>query len=385
MNPPFDEIIPRENTSCVKYDARGQVFGNPKVDPLWVADMDFATPEFIREALEKRMTHPIFGYSFREESFYQSTLDWLKNRHQWDIERSSIHYSPGIVQGLMMAARALTRPGDQIIIQPPVYPPFFDLAGRDRTLLLNPLSEKDGHYTMDLDHLASIITPKSRLLVLCNPHNPVGRVWGKAELSALSALCEKHSLSVLSDEIHADILFAPHRHCPYALSSEAASRHSITFVSPAKTFNIAGLPAASFICSNPELQSPVLQQMKDFSATQGNLLGHIAYTTAYQQGESWRKELLAYLGENLKTALQWAETAPAIRILPPEATYLLWLDFRKTGLSDREISHKLTHEAGVGLNPGTSFGKEGTGFQRLNIACPRKKLIEALEKISRVF
>ena len=380
----FDHVISRENTACVKYDARISQFGTQNVQPMWVADMDFAVPDFISQALQERVSHPVYGYSFREESFYNATCNWMFKRHGWKIRREWVHFSPGIVPGLTFSVLALTRPGDQIIIQTPVYPPFYGMGKQNREILLNPLIEKNGEYTMDLEHLEQIITPKTRLLILCNPHNPVGRAWTREELSELAVICEKHQIIVLSDEIHGDIVFAPHKHCPYATVSEAAARHSIVYVSPAKTFNIAGIPASSMIISNPDIAKPVLQMLQDLNLIQGDIFGPIAYTAAYQHGEQWVEELREYLQGNIQALTQWARQIPGIGLTPIQATYLGWIDFRNLHWKVEEISQRMILEAGIGMNEGRDYGKEGAGFMRINLACPKQILNASLEKMEKV-
>ncbi|MBN1989454.1 MAG: PatB family C-S lyase [Bacteroidales bacterium] len=297
MATPFNTSINREKTSCVKYDLRENIFGSSSVIPMWVADMDIATPPFIIEAIRERLAHPILGYGFRNEAYLNSISSWLMQRHEWAVNNQWIAFCPGVVSGLNHAITALTNAADSIIIQPPVYHPFFHtVENNNRKLILNPLLENNGCYTMDFDNLEHHLRNGAKMLILSNPHNPVGRVWSKEELSTLGNLCVKYGTLIISDEIHSDLIFAPHKHIPLASISESIANITITFSSPSKTFNIAGLATAFAIISNAQLRDKYKKELEKTGAGMGNILGPVAVEAAYtEQGAAWLNELLSYL------------------------------------------------------------------------------------------
>jgi cystathionine beta-lyase len=379
----FDELIPRENTDCVKYDRRGAYFGTEDVIPLWVADMDFRTPDFIMEALRKRLDHEVLGYTVRGKSFDEAIIYWLKNRHGWEIQRDWINYSPGVVPALSMAVIAFTEPGDKIVVQPPVYFPFYEvIKGNHRQIVCNPLVLKEGRYTMDLEDLRRRIDPHTKMLILSSPHNPGGSLWSTDELWQLARICLENNTLILADEIHSDLVLNGSRFVPMATLSEEIARNTLTFMAPSKTFNIAGLTTSFLIASNPEI-------MKTFSHVQdtmhlffGNLLGYRALEAAYTLGGDWLDQLIGYLKGNLDLLVDFVNNKiPMVKVVRPEATYMAWLDFRELGMNDKELREFLIRKAKVGLNDGPTFGTGGSGFQRLNFACPRSMLHEALERI----
>ena len=384
----FNTPINREGTSCVKYDMRDKVFGSNSVIPMWVADMDIATPSFILDAIRDRLSHPVLGYGFRNDAYHSAIVHWLKSRHEWTINSQWITFCPGVVSGLNHAISALTNPTDSIIIQPPVYHPFFHtVENNGRRLITNPLVEKDGHYTMDFSNLERHLKNGATMLILSNPHNPVGRVWSMYELTTLGNLCAKYNTIIISDEIHSDLIFTPHKHIPLASVSDTIADITITFSSPSKTFNIAGLATAFAVISNRELRGKYNRELEKTGSGMGNILGPIAVEAAYtNQGEAWLNKLLAHLKNNEQMVKQFLHTKlPQIGLSPLEGTYLLWLDFRKFKLSDKDLNHILISNAGIGLNHGSTFGKEGEGFQRMNIACPQETIVVALEKLEAAF
>ncbi len=379
----FDEIINREGTSSVKYDLRKELFGQEDVTPMWVADMDFATPEFIREAVIKRARHPVYGYSFRPPEFFESIISWMRRRHRWDIRKEWISFSPGIVPAVNMAVLAFTDPGDRIILQPPVYHPFFN-AVRDhgREIVYNQLIHKDGRYSIDFEDLEDKART-SGMLIFCHPHNPVGRAWTRNELETLTEICRKHHVYILSDEIHSDLLLNGKTHIPL-LTCQGAEEITLSCYAPSKTFNLAGLSTSFLITPNRELRINYEKILNGLHIGMGNIFGTEALKAAYDQGEQWLDELIGYLRGNLHFLENFAgEHLPDIRITPTEATYLVWIDFRKYGMNDHELKQFIIHQAGLGLNDGPVFGPGGSGFQRMNIALPRKKLADALGSLKK--
>jgi cystathionine beta-lyase len=378
----FDELIDRNLTNSVKYDGRKAFFGSADLLPLWVADMDFRTPDFIVDALKKRLEHELFGYTFRSDSYHQSIVNWLKRRHNWEIKPEWISFSPGVVAGLTMAIEALSKPGDGVIVQPPVYFPFFDsVKGTNREMILNPLRLENGRYYFDLDDLKSKIKPTTRLLLLSNPHNPGGMAWNKEELSALAKICLDNKIIIISDEIHSDLIFDGFRHTPLAGISEEIAQNCVICMAPSKTFNTAGLTTSFLVIPNKRHFVAYERVMRLPHLHMGNIFGTIALEAAYTHGEEWLAQLLQYLQENYAFLEQFLKTnMPKVNVMKPEATYLIWLDFSNLGLSDELLSQKLI-EGGVGLNRGVQFGREGSGFMRMNIGCPRSVLTEALNRI----
>lgn len=382
----FDEIVNRENTNCVKYDMRDPFFGNADVIPLWVADMDFKTPDFITKAIQKRAEHEVYGYTFRADSYNQSIVNWLKTRHDWEIQKEWIHFSPGVVPALTFAVDLFTEKDDSVIVQQPVYFPFFSsIKGVGREMINNPLILKNGRYSFDLEDLKAKIQPNTKMLLLSNPHNPGGMAWTKRELTQLGEICIKNNILVVSDEIHSDLTFCGHKHIPFASISEEFAQNSITCMAPSKTFNVAGLSTSYLIIPNNKLFETYGNFMKATHLYGGNLFGGIALEAAYNNGAQWVNEMLNYVEGNYHFMAEFLDkNIPQIIPIKPEATYLVWLDFSAFKLKDSEINKKLI-EAGVGLNRGVQFGKEGSGFMRINIACPRATLEKALVKMKEAF
>ncbi len=378
----FDEIIDRQNTNCIKYDTRGQFFGKQDVLPLWVADMDFRTPDFIAEAIQQRAQHEIYGYTFRPDSYNQAIVHWLKTRHNWEIRNEWVHFSPGVVPALALSVRCFTEPGDSIIVQPPVYFPFFSaVKDNGRELIENPLRFQDGRYFMDFDDLKKKIQADTKMLLLSNPHNPGGMAWTKDELQQLGEICAENNILVVSDEIHSDLTFSSYRHTPFASVSEESAMNSITCMSPSKTFNVAGLSTSFLVMPNKRIFDKYDNLMKATHLYGGNIFGAVALEAAYTQGAEWLDQMMAYVEENYTFMEQFfKENIPQIVPMKPEATYLAWLDFSAFGIKDAEINERLIN-AGVGLNRGIQFGRQGKGFMRLNLACPRSVLAEALKRM----
>ncbi len=383
----FDEVVDRRNSDCIKYDALGRFFGNSKLLPLWVADMDFKTPRFILEAIRQRTCHEVMGYTFRGDGYHEAIVNWVRQRHGWNVSREWISSTPGVVSALAVAVLAFTRPGDRVVVQPPVYFPFFEVVkGNGRRVAENPLRLENGRYGFDLDHLEQLIDKRTRMLLLCSPHNPGGMVWKEEELTALLEICSRHNLLVVSDEIHADLLFKGHTHHPWAMLPGEAAHHSIVCMAPSKTFNMAGLSTSFTLIPDPAIRKQFDRLAETLHIHTGNIAGAVALEAAYRQGEEWLEEMMAYVEDNYRFLEQTlALHLPLVKVMKPEATFLVWLDFRDYGRGDRELTGLLVNEAKVALNNGARFGTGGDGFQRINIGCPRSLLKEGLERIIKAF
>jgi cystathionine beta-lyase len=383
----FDEIIDRTGTDSVKYDALPRYFGKGGIIPAWVADADFKTPDFILSAIRGRLDHEILGYTFWNESISDAIVKWVKRHHYWDIEKEWILFTPGVVSALSIAVMTFTAPGDKVVVQPPVYFPFFGcIRGQRRTMVENPLQIIGSRLHFDLDNLKKKTNEGCKMLMLCSPHNPGGMVWKRDELEALADICSEKNILVVSDEIHADLLFSGQKHIPWAMVSEQAARNSIVCMAPSKTFNIAGLASSFVVIPDPELRKSFRKSVQVLHLDAGNIAGMVAMQEAYNHGDEWLEQMMEYVGENynfLETFL--AAFLPKVKPIRPEATFLVWLDFREYGLSDTELTNLLVMKAGVALNNGARFGTGGEGFQRINIGCPRKILKEVLERIYEVF
>jgi len=381
----FDEKIDRRGSDSFKYDFRQTMFGTPEVLPMWVADMDFRTPDFILHALKQRLEHPVLGYTLKSGGYYTAILDWLEQRHNWKIKWEWISFSPGVVPALTMAVMAFSNPGDKIIVQPPVYFPFFTcIAGPGRAVLHNPLKLEQGRYIMDLDHLRRQIDSRTKMLFLCHPHNPGGMVWSRDELLALAEICLEHGLVIISDEIHSDLVFRPNRHIPLASLSETIADQVVTCMAPSKTFNLAGLSTAFVVAGNPGLLRKYNHVLDYMHLQIGNIFGNVALEAAYLQGEEWLEQLLDYVQGNIRYAVDYLRRyIPVIKAMVPQATYMLWLDCRDLGLNPAELRNFMIHKAGLGLNDGATFGIGGEGFMRMNLACPRSVVEEAMERLKK--
>ncbi len=380
----FDEVINRCNTNSLKWDALEERFGRSDLLPLWVADMDFRAPEAVIKALKNVAEHGIFGYTVRPDSFYDSLISWFKRRHQWKIEKESILVSPGIVPALSLLVQAFTEPGDHVIIQSPVYHPFFHVVEQNnRKLVDNPLVLNRDKYEINFDDLEQKLREHPcKLMLFCSPHNPAGRVWTKEELVKVGELCKKYNVLIISDEIHCDLIYKGHRHIPFASLSKDFQDISITCVAPSKTFNLAGLQSSALIIPNENLRQQYKRSLKIENSDMLNSFAIAAFEAAYNEGEEWLDELMEYLEENLKFLTSFIEEEiPEVRVIPPEGTYLIWLDFRQLGLNAKELESLLLNQAKVALNQGYIFGETGKGFARINIACPRKTLEKALHNI----
>jgi len=381
----FDAVLDRRGTGSLKWDFPARRLGAPEALPMWVADMDFAAPPAVIEALARRAAHGAFGYASFPESVREAVAEWMKTRFGWEIRLDWVSIAPGVVPSLYACVRALTRPGDGVIIQTPVYPPFFSaVEASGRRLVRNPLRFEDGCWTMDFEDLERRIDDQTRTLILCSPHNPVGRVWTEEELRRLADICRTRDLTVVADEIHADLVFRGQRHIPFmTLSPEIADR-TITLTAPSKTFNIAGLAASLGIASSRALRDGFRREFASTGWELPNVFGLVAMEAAYRGGGPWLEALLVYLemGADLLDRF-FAERLKPLRFYKPEGTYLALIDGRGLGLSAHGWNDFLLRKAGVCLNDGASFGAETEGFARINFGCPHSVLIEALARMER--
>lgn len=380
----FDTIIDRTGTGALKTDALEERYGRPDLLAAWVADMDFATPPFVIDALKERMEHPILGYTVEPADYRPSIIDWERNLHGWEIDPEWISYIPGIVKGIGMVINVFTRPGDSVVIMPPVYHPFRITAEENGRNVVNvPLIEDEEHrYHMDYDALEALDI-EGGVLLLSNPHNPGGRMWSVDELLRLAGICRRKNLLVVSDEIHADMALWGKKHVPFATVSEDAASNSITFCAPSKTFNIPGVVSSFSVVPSKEIRDRFYSWLAANEFGDAPLFSHIATVAAYRHGDEWRREMLAYIEDNIRMVEEYcAENIPGVVALRPDASFLVWLDCRALGLSHDALIDLFVNKARVALNDGAMFGNEGSGLMRLNVAMPRAALKAVLDRIA---
>lgn len=379
----FDKVIARGDTASVKYDGRAAYFGTDDVLPLWVADMDFAAPEVVTKALMQRAENAVYGYTFYPESLYEALSAWLNKRHGWAVPREWIMMAPGVVTSLFATVSAFAEAGEGVIVQPPVYFPFFSaVTTNQRRLIENPLVLENDRYHIDFEHLERCAADGAKLLLLCSPHNPVGRVWTKAELLQLLDITRRYDLTILSDEIHADLVYPGEQHTTLATLANDSDK-IITAVAPSKTFNIPGLGLSALIVPKPEQRAKLQKVFDSLHLSNTNPFSIAAFEAAYRGGEAWLDNLLIYLRDNRDFVSDYlSKNLPEIRLIPAQGTYLLWLDCRDLGMNDVQLKDFFVRQAKVGLNPGESFGLGGSGFMRFNIAAPRTVITKALTRIS---
>ena len=379
----FDQVIDRSGNFSAKYDERRKKFGTDDVIPLWVADMDFAVAQPIMDAMGARLAQGIFGYTSRPDSYFEAVSLWQQKRHGWSPDAGLMAFSPGVVPTLSALVELYSKPGDPILIQPPVYPEFASaITKRGRRPLEAPLKVEDGRYTADLEAFEAALAQRPALFILCSPHNPVGRVWTREELGAMCGLCAAHGVRVVSDEIHSDLLLWGNRHIPTATLSPETAGQVITCLSGTKTFNLAGLQASTTVFPNREELERFNEFWRRLDISRNNCFSLVAMEAAFRGGDEWLDQLLPYLEENMQFVRDYcAAYIPQVRPNLPEATYLMWLDCRGLGLPDGELAEFMVRRAGLGLNPGVSFGSGGEGFMRLNAACPRSVLERALGQL----
>lgn len=380
----FDTVIDRHHTGALKLEVLQERYGRPDLLPLWVADMDFATPDFVVNAMKERMSHPIFGYTVEPSDYWPSVIDWIRSHHQWEVKREWLTFIPGIVKGIGMAINVFLRPDEKVIIQPPVYHPFrLTPEGNHREVVMNPLKENtDGTYSMDFDQLAQVADEKCRMLILSNPHNPAGMVWDVPTLQRLAHFCHEHHILVISDEIHCDMVLSGHKHHPFASVSDEAAACSITFGAPSKTFNIAGVVSSYAIVPNESIRRTFFDWLTANELNEPTLFAPIATIAAFRQGEEWRQQMLAYVEQNIDFVCDYLQQhIPAIRALRPQASFLVWLDCRALGLNHEALVDLFVNRAHLALNDGEMFGPGGQGFMRMNVGAPRSVLHQALEQL----
>lgn len=363
------------------------MFGKKDIIPMWVADMDFRAPTEVLDALKNVLDHGIFGYSIRTDSYYSAIINWWEKYHDWKIEKEWISFTPGVVPGIKIAINALTKPGDKIVIQTPVYYPFYDLIKKnERNIVKNEMIYTDNGYIINFEDLEEKFKDEEvKLFIFCSPHNPVGRVWNKEEVNKIAELVKKYGKKIISDEIHADLVYKNNKHIPFQKINEYTKNNTISFISPSKTFNIAGLETANAIISNKELKKLFDKTKEMYCSDLTNIFGIKALEAAYNKGRYWLDDLIIYLEENIKYVEDYLKTyMPKIKFVKPEGTYLLWLDMRELGDEDT-VKNILINKAGVGLEEGSIFGKDGEGFFRMNIATSRKIIKKALNNIKNAF
>lgn len=381
----FDEIIDRSGSGDLKHEALLPRWGRNDLLPLWVADMDFATPDFVVDALKARLSHPIFGYTIEPADYRPTIIDWNESHHGWKIKPEWISFIPGIVKGIGFVVNVFTKPGEKVIIQPPVYHPFrMTPEDNGREVVFNPLRlREDGYYDMDFDNLSEVCDDKCRVLILSNPHNPAGVCWSKETLQRLADFCYEHNIIVISDEIHSDMALFGNRHVPFASVSERAADISITFAAPTKTFNMAGIVSSYAVISNDDLRQRFYGWLKANELDEPTIFAPIATIAAYQKGEEWRKQMLAYVEDNVCFVEDYCrDHIPGIRPLRPQASFLVWLNCRGLGLNHDKLLELFIDKAHLALNDGEMFGPGGEGFMRLNVGTPRSVLRQALEQLA---
>lgn len=382
----FNQKMNREHTSSVKWGLTKQIFGADDVLPMWVADMDFSPPNEVKKAIQARVDHGIYGYTFSPPSTTEAIQQWLNKRHGWEINHSWVLYSTGVVPTISIAIEAFTAPGDKVMLQSPVYTPFFEMIEKNKRKLVNtPLKLINNRYEIDFTVFEDHLKDGVKLFLLCNPHNPSGRVWTKEELTRVGELCHQYNCLILSDEIHSDLILK-NKHVPIASLDETFKEITVTCIAPSKTFNLAGLQASAVIIPNKQLR----KAFKDVQERQGffslSTFGIIGMEAAYRSGEQWLEELLAYLKENVKTVKEYIDAhIPGISVMEPEGSYLIWLNCQALQLSDDEIKDQLLTKGKLALEPGTKYGPGGEGFVRMNIACPKEVVLEGLERLKKAF
>ncbi|MEW8956352.1 MalY/PatB family protein [Clostridium sp.] len=376
----FDKVINRRNTMCAKWDTVSE-----DILPMWVADMDFESPKEVIEALRERVDHGVYGYLDSIDSYYEAVKNWMEKRHNYNVDKSWIVSTPSVVATINIAIRAFTKEGDKILIETPVYHPFFHaVKNNNRTLVESSLIFNEEKYVMDFQDLENKFKHGVKLMILCSPHNPVGRVWTKEELINLRDLCLKYKVLVISDEIHSDLTFKDNPHTVFASLGNGIEDISITCIAPSKTFNIAGIQASNVIIHNKALRDKFVSELDSVGFHSINIFAVAALTAAYNSSEYWLDELLVYIKDNYLYVKEYLEKhIPKVKVMPYESTYLLWLDFRELNLSQEELVKLLEEKAKIFLNDGTMFGKDGKGFMRMNIGCPRELLNEGLKRLKR--
>jgi cysteine-S-conjugate beta-lyase len=379
----FKTIIDRKGTSSVKWDMTKTVFGKEDILPMWVADMDFLPPREVTESLKERLDHGIFGYTFVGDGPAEAIAGWVKKRHGWDIHTKWLQYSPGVVPAIGTIIQALTEPGDKVLVQSPVYTPFFSMTEENGRVIENaPLLYENGTYSISFTEFEESLKKGVKVFLLCNPHNPSGRVWTWEELTKMADLCKKYDVIIVSDEIHSDLVYKSHTHIPIASIDESYQDMTITCIAPSKTFNLAGLQSSAMITPNKDFREKIAGVHKKQGFFTLNTFGITGMEAAYRHGERWLENILDYLSENAAITKSYVEEhLPDLHLVEPQGTYLLWIDCSKLGLTDDELKERLLEKGRLGLEPGPKYGKGGEGFVRMNIACPREILMDGLDRL----
>ncbi len=381
----FDEIIERRGTDCFKWDALQAMYGRADLTPMWVADMDFRSPDFVMEAIRRRCDHEVLGYTMPSEAYWQAVTAWLEKHYSIQTTKESLHFIPGIVAGIAYALMALTEPGDKLLVTTPVYPPFLNLPKNSgRELVCSPLRITNGRFEIDFYDFEQRIEG-CKVFILSNPHNPAGTIWGEEVLRKVADICKRHNVLVISDEIHADLTLPGHKHVSYSTVSPSAANHSITFMAPSKTFNIAGLGSSVCYVADDDLRKRFFGWLNALEVANGNIFAFTAAEAAFANGEEWLRQMLEYLNANVQALDNHLKTRmPKVKAVLPEASYLAWLDFSNYGLTHEQLKDKLLNEAKVALNDGITFG--GKNYEccfRLNLGCPKQQLLDALDRIEK--
>ncbi|MBU5467219.1 pyridoxal phosphate-dependent aminotransferase [Virgibacillus sp. MSJ-26] len=379
----FETVPNRKNTRSVKWDTLEEVFQSGDVLPMWVADMDFKAPEAVNNALIERAKHGVYGYTIINPEVKGSIVNWLHRRFNWKVEEEWLSFSPGVVTSLHIAVQAFTEPEDKVLIQTPVYPPFYNvIEAHNRQIVKSPLILKDDHYSIDFTDFENKLKQGVKAFILCSPHNPVGRVWTKEELQKMAELCVENDVILISDEIHADLVLGDYKHTPIATLSEDIAMQTVTCMAPSKTFNLAGLQASYIVTKHPEKRLKIDQLLKKQGLGSLNTMGSTALHAAYEHGEEWLKELLKLLNSHQEYVVEMFKThTPELKVIPAQGTYLLWIDCSRLGMTDEELHQFMVSEARVGLNAGSSYGEEGKQFMRMNIATSRQTLEKGVKQI----
>lgn len=382
MNYNFDEVVCRKHTDALKLEALAPRWGRTDLLPMWVADMDFKTPPFIVEVMKKRMECEVFGYTAKPESWYEAIISWQKRRHKWTITKEMISFVPGVVPALAMAVQAFTQPGEKVMIQQPVYNPFAQVIRNNHRELVNcPLELKDGQYHINFKLFEKKIKG-CKLFLFCHPHNPGGRVWTREELKKVATICAQNNVIIVADEIHADLTLLPYEHIPFASVSEEAKQDSVVFASPSKAFNMAGLATSYAVIANPTLRRRFESYVEGNELAAGNVFAFNTVVVAYNKGEEWLQQMLTYVQGNIDEVVSYIkENIPQLKVIIPQASYLVFIDFSALQLNQKDIVALCTNRAHLALNDGSIYGEEGNGYMRINLACPRSVVRQALAQL----
>ena len=382
MNYNFDEVVCRKHTDALKLEALAPRWGRTDLLPLWVADMDFKTPPFIVEVMKKRMECEVFGYTAKPESWYEAIISWQKRRHKWTITKEMISFVPGVVPALAMAVQAFTQRGEKVMIQQPVYNPFAQVIRNNHRELVNcPLELKDGQYHINFKLFEKKIKG-CKLFLFCHPHNPGGRVWTREELKKVATICAQNNVIIVADEIHADLTLLPYEHIPFASVSEEAKQNSVVFASPSKAFNMAGLATSYAVIANPTLRRRFESYVEGNELAAGNVFAFNTVVAAYNKGEEWLQQMLTYVQGNIDEVVSYIkENIPQLKVIIPQASYLVFIDFSALQLNQKDIVALCTNRAHLALNDGSIYGEEGNGYMRINLACPRSVVRQALAQL----